>query len=83
MAIDLQGVKRALKRGVPVLAVDSVSEHQDHVVVVTGDEGDDFTVLDPALFSRSKRSTGPDDPGRNCRRLREMCFMRREAEWGE
>lgn len=37
--VTIIGVKRALNRGVPVLAVDSVTSHQDHVVVVTGYEG--------------------------------------------
>ena len=52
MAAD--DAKRALNRDMPVLAVDSVTDHQDHVVVVTGYEGEDYIVLDPALFSRSK-----------------------------
>ncbi len=52
--VTIMGVKKALNRGVPVLAVDSVTDYRDHVVVVTGYEGDDFIVQDPALFSRSK-----------------------------
>lgn len=49
--ITFRGVRRALNRGVPVLAVDSVSSPQDHVVVVTGYKDDMFRIHDPAPFS--------------------------------
>jgi hypothetical protein len=52
--ITFRGVRRALNRGVPVLAVDSVTDPEDHVVVLYGYQGDTFFVHDPALFSLAK-----------------------------
>lgn len=49
--ITFRGVRRALNRGVPVLAVDSASSPQDHVVVLTGYRGDMFRIHDPDPFS--------------------------------
>lgn len=52
--ITFRGVRRALNRGVPVLAVDTVTRPEDHVVIIHGYEGDTFFVHDPAPFSLSK-----------------------------
>lgn len=52
--ITFRGVRRALNRGVPVLAVDTVTNPEDHVVVLHGYQGDTFFVHDPAMFSLSK-----------------------------
>jgi hypothetical protein len=52
--ITFRGVRRALNRGVPVLAVDTVTNPEDHVVILYGYEGDTFFVHDPAVFNLSK-----------------------------
>lgn len=52
--ITYRGVKRALNRGVPVLAVDSASSPFDHVIVVRGYDQERFLVHDPALIVRRK-----------------------------
>jgi ABC-type bacteriocin/lantibiotic exporter with double-glycine peptidase domain len=54
-SVTIKGVRRAINRGVPVLAEDSVSSKQDHLVVVYGYDGDEYLVHDPALFTILRR----------------------------
>lgn len=52
--ITYKGILRALNRGVPVLAVDTVESTSDHLVVVHGYDGESYHVHDPSIFSFAK-----------------------------
>jgi ABC-type bacteriocin/lantibiotic exporter with double-glycine peptidase domain len=67
--ITIKGVKRAINRGVPVLAVDSVREDEDHFVVIYGYDDELFLVHDPTPVRILKLAMAP--PKRTYEELRE------------